>query len=543
MPHSWWRSAVTYQIYPRSFADSNADGIGDLPGLTSRLDHLAWLGVDAIWLTPCYPSRWVDGGYDITDHRDIDPSLGSLRDFDRMVAAAHELGIRVLIDLVPNHTSDRHEWFRRALAAGPGSPERDRYVFRNGRGPGGTRPPSGWESRFGGSAWTRVADGQWYLHLFAPEQPDLNWANPEVRAEFLDILRFWGRRGVDGFRVDVAAALVKDLREPLREVVGGEGSTGLDDFAANPDHPFLDRPEVHDVYREWNRVFHEFDPPLVGVAEVWARSDRRIRYIRPGELQQAFDFEFLRVRWRASEYRRIVSGSIAGASSVGAVATWVLANHDVVRQVSALGLPADVDPRVWLASGGTEPPADLELGTRRARAAILFALALPGSAFLYQGEELGLPEVADLPAEVLRDPKWAHSRHKVKGRDGCRVPLPWTRGGVSFGFGDAPPWLPQPADWGGYSVEAQRGDPGSMLELYRAALRLRRGFSGDERFGWDDRHDAGDVLAFRRGGDVLVLVNTGPTAVPLPPGEGLLSSAPLEAGFLPADTTAWLRLP
>ncbi|PKW19767.1 glycoside hydrolase family 13 protein [Saccharopolyspora spinosa] len=543
MPYPWWRNAVTYQIFPRSFADANADGVGDLQGVTSRLDYLAWLGVDAIWLTPCHPSPWVDGGYDITDHRGIDPSLGTLQDFDRMVSAAHERDIRVLIDIVPNHTSDRHEWFWQALAAGPGSPERDRYIFRAGKGPRGECPPSNWESRFGGSAWSRVPDGQWYLHLFAPEQPDLDWTNQEVRDEFLDVLRFWGRRGVDGFRVDVAAALVKDLREPLREVVGGEGSSGLDDFAANPDHPFLDRPEVHDVYRDWNRVFHEFDPPLVGVAEAWVRGDRRVRYIRPGELQQAFNFEFLRVRWQASEYRRIVSESIDGASSVGTTATWVLANHDMVRQVSALGLPADVDLWVWLASDGTEPPPDLELGTRRARAAILFALALPGSAYLYQGEELGLPEVADLPADVLRDPKWMHSRHKEKGRDGCRVPLPWTRDGVSFGFSAVPPWLPQPADWGDCSVESQRGDPSSMLELYRAALRVRRGFSSDERFGWDDQHNIGDVLAFRRGSDILVLVNTGPVPIPLPPGDLLLSSVAPEEGFLPGDATAWLRQP
>ncbi|MGP4020542.1 glycoside hydrolase family 13 protein [Saccharopolyspora sp. 5N708] len=542
MPETWWRNAVTYQIYPRSFADTNADGIGDLPGTTSKMDYLAWLGVDAIWLTPCYRSCWLDGGYDVTDHRDIDPTLGTLRDFDRMVAAAHEHGIRVLIDIVPNHTSDRHEWFQRALAAEPGSPARDRYIFRDGKGPTGEQPPSNWESRFGGRAWSAVADGQWYLHLFTPQQPDLNWANPEVRAEFLDILRFWGRRGVDGFRIDVAAALIKDLREPLRDVVGGEGSSGLDDFAANPDHPFLDRPEVHDVYREWNRVFREFDPPLIGVAEAWVRGQRRVRYLRPGELQQAFNFEFLRVRWNAAEYRRIVTESINGARSVGTAATWVLANHDVVRQVSALGLPDDVDLQVWLASNGTEPPTDLELGTRRARAAILFALALPGSAYLYQGEELGLPEVADLPAAVLQDPKWVRSQHKEKGRDGCRVPLPWTRTGVSFGFSSAPPWLPQPADWGRYAVQAQRGDPGSMLRLYRTALRLRREFGGDETFRWDDDYDVGDVLAFRRAEDVLVVVNTGATTKPLPRGEVLLSSAPLGTGTLPADTTAWLRL-
>ncbi|MER5393680.1 glycoside hydrolase family 13 protein [Saccharopolyspora sp. NPDC002686] len=533
MPTPWWRNAVVYQVLPRSFADASGDGIGDLPGLTSKLDHLTDLGVDALWLTPCYRSPWTDAGYDITDHRQVDPALGTLADFDRMLAEAHARGLRVLLDVVPNHTSDQHEWFRRALAATPGSPERDRYVFKDGRAPG--RPPSNWESRFGGSAWTRTSDGQWYLHLFAPEQPDLNWRDPRVREEFAGILRFWGDRGVDGFRVDVAAALVKDLREPLRDVVGGEGCEGLDDFAANPDHPFLDRPEVHEIYREWNRIFHEFDPPLIGVAEAWVRGDRRVRYIRPGELQQAFNFEFLRVRWRAADYRRVVAESIAAARSVGRTATWALNNHDVVRQVSVLGLPRDVDPRVWLTTNGTDPPADLELGTRRARAAIMLVLALPGSAYLYQGEELGLPEVADLPAQALGDPKRSG---KDKGRDGCRVPLPWTRGGPSFGFGGARPWLPQPRDWGDYSVEAQRGDPDSMLELYRSALRLRREFSGHESFSWDDRN-IGDVLAFRRG-DVLVLVNTGSTTAQLPAGSVLLASSPLEDG-LPADTAVWLR--
>ncbi|MER7010010.1 alpha-amylase family glycosyl hydrolase [Saccharopolyspora sp. NPDC000359] len=536
MPTPWWRNAVVYQVLPRSFADSDGDGLGDLPGLTARLDHLVDLGVDALWLTPCYRSPWRDAGYDITDHRAIDPELGTLADFDRMVSAAHDRRLRVLLDVVPNHTSDQHEWFQRALAAGPGSAERERYVFRAGRAPG--RPPSNWESRFGGPAWSQVPDGQWYLHLFAPEQPDLNWRDPRVRAEFAEILRFWGRRGVDGFRIDVAAALVKDLREPLRDVVGGEGSTGLDDFAANPDHPFLDRPEVHDVYRGWNRVFHEFDPPLIGVAETWVRGEQRARYLRPGELQQAFEFEFLRVRWRAADYRRVVSESTAAARSVGRAATWVLANHDSVRQVSVLGLPRDVDTGVWLATGGTEPATDLALGTRRARALIMLALALPGSAYLYQGEELGLPEVADLPAAVLRDPK--RNGGKDRGREGCRVPLPWTRGGASFGFSSGSPWLPQPAGWGDYSVEAQRGDPGSVLELYRSALRLRRGLGGDEAFCWDTDRNTGDVLAFWRG-DVLVVVNTGPAAVPLPPGPVLLASCPLEGGALPGDAAVWLR--
>ncbi|CAM05432.1 alpha-glucosidase [Saccharopolyspora erythraea NRRL 2338] len=542
MSRNWWRNAVIYQIYPRSFVDSDGNGIGDLAGITSRMDYLAGLGVDAVWLSPFYPSPWADGGYDVADYRDVDPSLGTLEDFDRLVAAAHERDIRVLIDIVPNHTSDQHEWFRQALASPAGSPERDRYVFRDGKGHAGEHPPSNWESRFGGPAWTRLPDGQWYMHLFAKEQPDLNWDNPDVRAEFLDILRFWSRRGVDGFRIDVAAALVKDMSEPLRDVVGGEGTTGLDDLAANPDHPFLDRPEVHDVYREWNKVFHEFDPPRIGVAEAWVQNERRVRYTRTDELQQAFNFEFLRVRWDAPEYRRVVQESISGAKSVGTVATWVMSNHDVVRHVSALGLPAETDLRVWLSTHGTHPAPDLELGTRRARAAVLFTLGLPGSAYVYQGEELGLPEVADLPVEVLEDPKYERTNHKEKGRDGCRVPLPWTRDGVSAGFSTEPGWLPQPEGWGERSVEAQEGDEESMLELYRTALRLRREFAADESFEWEPTHNTGDVLAFRRADNILVLVNTGSEAVPLPVGEVVLSSIKLDGDTLPGNSAVWLRV-
>ena len=541
MGENWWRSAVIYQVYPRSFADSNGDGIGDLAGVTSKMDYLAWLGVDAVWVSPFYPSPWVDGGYDITDYRDVHPALGTLDDFDEMVAAAHERGIRLLIDIVPNHTSDQHKWFQQALAADPGTPERERYIFLSGKGDAGEYPPSNWVSRFGGSAWTRLPDGQWYLHLFAPQQPDLNWHNPEVRAEFLDILRFWCRRGVDGFRVDVAAGLVKDLTEPLREVVPSAGNTGLDDMEANPDHPFLDRPEVHEIYREWSKVFHEFDPPPIGVAEAWVPGVRRSRYIRSDELQQAFNFEFLRVRWNAAGYREVIAETIANAHLVGTVATWVMSNHDVVRPVSALGLPRDADLREWLRSDGADPPADLRLGTCRARAALLLTLALPGAAYLYQGEELGLPEVADLPAEVLQDPKWQESQHTEKGRDGCRVPLPWTRDGASCGFSSGRGWLPQPECWGSLSVQAQSGDPLSMLELCRRALRVRRLFAADESLEWDAANNVGEVLAFRRAGEILVLVNTGSASVPLPRGEVLLASAPLFDDVLPGDATVWMR--
>ncbi|TDQ45722.1 glycoside hydrolase family 13 protein [Actinorugispora endophytica] len=541
MSHDWWRDAVIYQVYPRSFADSDGDGLGDIPGITRRIHHLAALGVDAVWLSPFYPSPLADGGYDVADFRQVDPRLGTLEDFDALVAAAHGNGIRVIVDIVPNHTSDQHEWFRQALAAAPGSPERDRYVFREGAGDDGELPPSGWQSMFGGPAWTRVPDGQWYLHLFAREQPDLNWADPGVRAEFTDILRFWCRRGVDGFRIDVANALVKDLSEPLREVLPTLDPAGVDHFSANPDHPHWDRPEVHEIYREWRTVLDEFDPPRIAVAEAWLPSERLALYLRSDELHQAFNFEFLRCAWSADAYRQVVTTSIADASAVGTVATWVLSNHDVVRPASVLGLPLGTDLNDWLMSGGTAPPTDAALGRRRARAAALLELALPGSTYVYQGEELGLPEVSDLPAEVLRDPTWERTGHTVKGRDGCRVPIPWEPEGPSFGFGPGPGWLPQPDDWGSLSVRAQTGDPASSLELYRAALRERRAFSADHSFAWEDAFNTGDVLAFRRGGDVLVLVNTGPAPVPLPRGEVILASVNLTGEVLPGDAAVWLR--
>lgn len=535
----WWRDAVLYQIYPRSFADADGDGVGDIAGIAQRIDHLATLGVDGLWLSPFYPSPWADGGYDVADFRDVDPAVGTLEDFDTLVAAAHSHGLKVLIDIVPNHTSEEHPWFAEALASPPGSPARNRYVFREGRGEDGDLPPTNWRSSFGGSAWSRSPDGQWYLHMFAPEQPDLNWDNPEVRQEFLDILRFWGGRGVDGFRIDVAYALAKDLTEPLRDLELVDG-TRIDDILANPDHPLLDRPEVHGIYREWRQVLDEFDPPLATVAEVWLPSERRVLYTRPDELDLAFNFEFLKAPWDADSYRRVIDASIADAASVGSVATWVIGNHDVVRPVSVLGLPRGTDPRPWLLSGGTDPAPDHALGRRRARALALLTFALPGSAYVYQGEELGLPEVADLPESALEDPRWSNSGHTDKGRDGCRVPLPWTPDGSSYGFGSNGSWLPQPDGWGELSVAAQQDDPASVLSLYRAALRHRRSFATDHGFAWDDELNQGPVLAFRRGEDLLVVVNTGDDPVPLPEGDVLLSSGEV-GGSLPGTTTVWLR--
>ncbi|MGX1548733.1 glycoside hydrolase family 13 protein [Streptomyces adustus] len=537
----WWRQAVVYQVYPRSFADADGDGLGDIRGVTERLDHLAALGVDALWLSPFYPSELADGGYDVADHRDVDPRLGTLDDFGAMVAEAHRLGLKVIVDIVPNHTSHRHPWFQEALREGPGGAARDRYVFRDGRGEHGELPPTDWQSVFGGSAWRRVADGQWYLHLFAAEQPDLNWGHDEVRADFRTTLRFWSDRGVDGFRVDVAHALAKDLDEPLRDV-GGVGATGEEALDRVPpgSHPYYDRDEVHEIYRDWRRVLDAYTPPRTAVAEAWVPGARRALYARPDELGQAFNFEYLQAGWNADELRAVVTESLATARTAGASATWVLSNHDVVRHASRLSLPPGTDDNAWLLSGGRAPSVAAEAGVRRGRAATLLMLALPGAAYLYQGEELGLPEVADLPFEVLQDPVWEQTGHVRKGRDGCRVPLPWTTTGPSYGFGAVGAWLPQPVSFASYAVAAQDGVDGSTLELYRTALRLRRKLLEGEELTWAEGTPPG-VVAFARSGSWRCVTNLSDAPVPLPPGEVLLSSAPLDGdGQLAPDTTVWL---
>src|SRR5580658_5670498 len=539
----WWRQAVVYQIYPRSFADSDSDGVGDMRGIISRIGYLSWLGVDAVWLSPFYPSALTDGGYDVDDYRDVDPLLGTLADFDELVAGLHASGIKVIIDIVPNHTSSRHSWFREALAAPTGSPARDRYVFRDGLGPDGARPPSDWASAFGGSAWERVRDGQWYLHLFAAQQPDLNWANREVREDFLGTLRFWSDRGVDGFRVDVAHGLAKNLSEPL-EPVGVNGDMA-DSPLSHGNHPLWDRDEVHDIYVEWRQVFNEYDPPRAGVAEAWVHPSRRARYASPDGLGQAFNFDLLEANWKAGEFLRVITDSLADAQRHGVSTTWVLSNHDVVRHASRYALPAEDDlsstrnATAWLLGNGTSPELNRSLGLRRARAATLLMLALPGSAYLYQGEELGLHEVADLAPDVLQDPAFLRSGGAEKGRDGCRVPLPWTTGGPSFGFSTGAAHLPQPTWFGPLSVEAQEHDSASTLALYRQALSWRRQLQAAESLEWMPGTN-GQVLHFRRPGGWQCVTNFGPGAVPLPHGTVVVASSPLQEGLLPADTTAWL---
>ena len=534
----WWRQAVVYQVYPRSFADSDGDGLGDIPGVTSRIGYLTELGVDAIWLSPFYPSALADGGYDVADYRDVAPELGTLADFDAMVATAHAAGIKVIVDIVPNHTSNLHPWFAEALAAEPGSPARRRYIFRDGTGPDGSLPPSDWVSHFGGPAWTRVpgpdgSGGQWYCHLFAPEQPDLNWDNPEVHEDFRSTLRFWADRGVDGYRVDVAHGLAKDLTEPLRS------KPDLRVDVLDGSDPLYDRNEVHDIFAEWRAVFDSYDPPRTAVAEAFAPPPRRALYARPTELGQAFNFDLLQADFDAGQYRAVVTACLDRARQAGSSSTWVLSNHDVVRHATRYGLPAGTDLNDWLLSDGLGTLLDADRGLLRARAAVLFMLALPGSAYLYQGEELGLHEVADLPAGVLQDPVWRRSLNAQKGRDGARVPLPWTGDGPTYGFGSGNAWLPQPASFSGQGVEAQSGRDGSTLELYRAALRLRRQLQGAEELNWVET-GRDDVLHLVRPGGWHCVTTFGDQPFPLPAGEIRLTSTAVTNGQIPGAASAWL---
>lgn len=528
----WWRNSVIYQVYIRSFADGDGDGTGDIVGLRSRLGYLAELGVDAIWINPWYLSPLNDGGYDVADYRQIDPRFGSVADAEALLREAAEHGIRVIVDLVPNHTSTEHAWFAEALAAAPGDPARDRYHFHPGTGPDGSEPPSNWLSVFGGPAWTRLPDGDWYLHLFDPSQPDMNWENPEVRAEFVSILRFWLDRGVDGFRIDVAHGLVKDMSYP-----DVEGSIQLLEGQKVKNHPHWDRDGVHDIIREWRSVLNEYDKRMM-VAEAWVHGDRLPLYLRDDEYHQSFNFELLEADWDATVFADIIEASADAAATVGATSTWVLSNHDVMRHATRYGLPSDVDWRKWPLHG----PHDLldeHLGQRRARAAALITLALPGATYVYQGEELGLPEVWDLPTEVLDDPVWERSGHRMKGRDGCRVPLPWASDGPSYGYGAGPAWLPQPARFAPLAAEAQQHDAGSMLRLYQDALRLRTQYlKADEAITMEDL--GASTLAFRRGNGIRCVVNMGAIPVAMPSGEALLASGPLEQGQLPSDTAVWL---
>lgn len=537
-PANWWRDAVVYQIYPRSFADGNGDGIGDLAGIISRVDYLGDLGIDAVWLSPFFPSQLADGGYDVDDYQQIDERIGTLEQFDELVAKLHARNIRVFVDIVPNHSSNKHVWFQEALASAPGSVARDRYIFRNGKGPNGNEPPSKLASHFGPEGWTQVPDGQWYMHLFTKEQPDFNWDNPEVNQYFLDTLRFWSDRGVDGFRIDVAHALKKQL-EPLPD----RDSYALSVMKDDGTDPIFDRDEVHEVYAAWREVFNEYDPPRVAVAEAWVHPNRRPPYASEKGLGQAFNFDLLASMWDAASFREIISDNLELSRSTGSSSTWVMSNHDVIRHATRLAIPgygksADGfgDENSWYVQNRLNPGLDLEVGLSRAKAATLLILALPGSTYIYQGEELGLHEVLDIPSESMQDPQWHRGEGKLKSRDGCRVPLPWTSQGSSFGFGAGGSHLPQPAWFSELSVESQQqGD--TTLNLYRRAINLRKKMLKSEDINWLKSEPG--TISFERDG-LICITNFGEEEISLPAANLLISSAPVSAGKLPANATAWL---
>ena len=536
----WWKQAVVYQIYPRSFADANGDGIGDLAGIISQVGYLAELGIDAVWISPFYPSALADGGYDIDDYRDVDPTIGTLAQFDELVAALRRRGIRVFVDIVPNHCSDRHAWFLEALAAPCGSPARDRFIFRDGRGPDGSEPPSDWSSFFGGPAWSRTADGQWYLHLFTKQQPDWNWSNDEVRGDFLRTLRFWGDRGVAGFRVDVAHLMAKDLPEELptwMDLVKGMGGRPGSVYQIGQ-HPIFDRDELGEIYAEWRDVFSDYKPPLVAVAEAWVAPERRVLYSR--YLGQAFNFDLLKAKWDHAEFQGIIANNLSMARDGNTSSTWVFSNHDLVRHATRYGLPAETDAKAWLLSGGEGVVEDVALGLRRARAVTLLAMALPGSMYIYQGEELGLREVATIPADRKQDPMFFRNPSVEPGRDGCRVPLPWIADAPAFGFSTGKSHLPQPRWFDDYAVDAEEADPESTLQFYRRAIKLRRELAVDQEFNWLGRGD--HVLAFSRSNGWVSLTNFGSAPADLPEGTILLTSdGSTGSRTLAPDTTVWMR--
>ncbi len=543
----WWRSSVIYQIYPRSFRDLRGDGVGDLPGITAEIPALAELAIDAIWLSPFYRSPQKDAGYDVSDYCSVDPIFGTLDDFDALVAKAGEHGIKVIVDLVPNHCSDQHPLFQAALKAGPGSPERDMFIFRDGTGENGEIPPNNWQSHFGGSAWTRTVNpdgtpGQWYLHLFDTSQPDFNWDNPAVLEEFERILRFWLDRGVGGFRVDVAHALIKKSGLPDW---GGKADGASSEGFPGYDAPMFGQAAIHDIFRSWRKLLDEYDGDRVLCAEANVDPlDRLTDWVRSDEMQQAFNFAYLTHPWNPEKLREIIDSSLRAFDKVGAPTTWVLSNHDVVRHVSRFGLEANT-----LRSGDGIGPRDVQpnyqLGAARARAATMLMLALPGGVYLYQGEELGLPDHTLMPDEFRQDPTYHRTAGVRVGRDGSRVPLPWRVNEPSFGFSSTgKTWLPQPGYWGRHSRDLQRRDEFSSLNMYRKALELRRQLGlGAGTLAWWPEHDAEGLVAFVNG-DVLVAMNMGEHPVQLPelPVLATSSASAMEGTKIRPNSTVWLKL-
>ena len=554
---NWWRQAVIYQIYPRSFKDSNGDGLGDIKGITSKIDYLSSLSLDAVWLSPFFPSALVDGGYDVDDYRDVDQKLGSLADFDEMLAKLHDAGIRIFVDVVPNHSSNLHAWFKEAIAAEPGSAARSRYIFRDGKGANGELPPTDWPSHFAPSAWTHESKmggkhNQWYCHLFAPEQPDWNWDNREIEEDFLKTLKFWADRGVDGFRIDVAHAMKKDLSEPLKSQPRFASHKELD--AAKGTNVLFDRNEVHEVYKEWRKLFNQYDPPRVAVAEANVSAEALVKYASTEELGQSFNFEFLDAAFNAYEFKTIIDRALGYAKKNGSSTTWCLNNHDQMRPATKFGLLPTVDRIRWRNSNGTSSPLDEKLGTQSAVAASMLIMALPGCTYIYQGEELGIHEVMDIPEDQIQDPQYLRNLKADKGRDGCRVPLPWTKSGSSFGFGDGGAHLPQPKNFGDYSIEVESADPSSPLSIFRKALALRKNLITAEEITW---HETGDnsVLHFSRPNGLHCITNFGRNHYNFDGiGEVIHASGPLaEKGVylvhgvettgndLPPATTVWVQ--
>jgi alpha-glucosidase len=540
---NWWRQAVIYQIYPRSFADGNGDGIGDLRGIISRVPYLKSLGIDAVWMSPFYPSALADGGYDVDDYRNVDPRIGNLDEFDQLVSELHKNGMRLIADLVPNHSGDNHVWFQEALKAKPGSPERDRYIFRDGKGENGEIRPSELSSHFGPTGWTRITEpdgtpGQWYMHLFAKEQPDWNWDNQEVRDDFIKTLRFWSDRGVDGYRVDVAHALIKNLKDghlPERQSydVSVMKDDGTDDL--------FDRDEIHEVYASWRDVFNEYDPPRMAVAEAMVHANRRPAYASTKGLGQSFNFDMLGAGWNPTKVRVIAEQSLKASKETGSSTTWVLSNHDVIRHATRFALPKVDNFFTWYKDNRFNPGLDKALGLDRARAMIMLLLALPGSTYIYQGEELGLQEALEIPAEQMQDPQFFRNPDLGISRDGCRVPLPWNKAGSSFGFGNGGAHLPQPAWYGSVSVETQDGVKGSTLELYRELINLRKSLQTAEDLTWVKHWLSPKLMHFKRPNGWQSITNFGSKPAKLPAGKVLATSKPLVDGKLPANATAWIK--
>lgn len=546
----WWRSAVIYQIYPRSFADSNGDGMGDLKGIRKRLPELAALGIDAVWCSPFFRSPQKDAGYDVSDYRDIDPLFGTLQDFDDLVAEAKTHGIRIIVDLVPNHSSDQHEWFQAALKAGPGSKERERYVFRDGRGENGELEPNNWPSVFGGAAWTRITEpdgtpGQWYLHIFDSSQPDFDWNNPEVRKEFESILRFWLDRGAGGFRIDVAHGLVKadglpDVEDSSTTMSGEEEQNKPKD--RSKPHPFWGQEGVHEIIRDWRKIVDEYDDRIMA-AEAWVMPlSRMAKWVRQDEYHQCFNFGYLESPWKATALKQVIDDSLHEFGAVGAPSTWVLSNHDVIRHATRFAY--DQVPKQGDGIGPSYPQPDIQLGLKRARAASTMMLALPGGAYIYQGEELGLPEHTTIDGNFRQDPTYFRTKGERVGRDGCRVPIPWEADAPAFGFSPTgESWLPQPDLYKSYARDLQEGVKGSTLELYKSLLAHRKSLGlglGDLK--WVEKYCSESSLGYQNG-NVLVIANFDGAPIELPAGEVLVSTqADSSAKVLEKDQAVWIKL-